>query len=41
MDCRAMALPNDGSMPAAPAVPTDRLRIRFLSIAGQHGILIL
>ena len=37
----ATALPNDGSMPAAPAVQPGRLRIRFLSIAGQHSILIL
>jgi hypothetical protein len=37
----AMDLPADGSLPPAPAVQPDRLRLRFMSIAGQHSILIL
>lgn len=37
----AIALPNDNAMPPAPAVQPDRLRLRFLSIAGQHSLLIL
>lgn len=37
----AMALPNDGSLPPEPAVGRDRLRLRFLSIADQHSLLIL
>jgi hypothetical protein len=37
----AMDLPADGSLPPPPAVQPNRLRLRFMSIAGQHSILIL
>jgi hypothetical protein len=37
----AMALPGDATLPPAPEVRPDRLRLRFMSIAGRHSILIL
>src|SRR4051794_40691286 len=37
----AIGIPSDGSLPPAPPVQRDRLRLRFMSIAGQHSILIL
>jgi hypothetical protein len=37
----AMVLPGDAAMPPAPAVQPGRLRLRFMSIAGQHSVLIL
>ena len=37
----AMVLPGDAAMPPAPAVQPGRLRLRFMSIAGRHSILIL
>jgi hypothetical protein len=37
----AMALPGDAGLPPAPAVRPGVLRLRFMSIAGEHSILIL
>jgi hypothetical protein len=37
----AMELPRDGSFPPAPAAHPGRLRLRLMSIAGQHSMLIL
>ena len=37
----AIPLPDDGSLPAAPEIQPNGLRLRFLSIAGQHSLLIL
>jgi hypothetical protein len=37
----SIPLPSGGSMPPAPDVPPNRLRLRFLSTAGQHSLLIL
>lgn len=37
----AMALHDDGRLPEPPPLQPDMLRLRFLSIAGRHSLLIL